>query len=174
MIASIPIQLKSRQSIYCVKSNITVLKCHNRGEACQAFPTHTRSFLFYYSIIIQKNTTFSVVCASSDLLIYCQPTDTRNIGSCNQVNSWRHVRARFSPHTHKHRKNKQFQRGNTLKIHTDTQSKCTKRKRQCQVQPSGRQLNPKSLSSRNHFVIWHLLSDWSAFTTKGSNWPEYI
>lgn len=54
MIVRIPIQQKTRQSIYCVQSNKTVLKCQNQGEQCQAFPTPTHRFfiillLYYYS-----------------------------------------------------------------------------------------------------------------------------
>lgn len=62
-------------SIHCVKSNNTVIKCHNWGKVFQAFP-HTDTFfiiqlLYYYS----ENTALSVLCPSCDLFFYLLSTD---------------------------------------------------------------------------------------------------
>lgn len=55
------LEQRIHQSMYCVISNKAILTYHNQAEACQTFPTQTRSPLFCYCVIILEMPA-SVLC----------------------------------------------------------------------------------------------------------------
>ena len=139
IIVNISVQRRIHKSIYCVKSNNTLLTCHDRVEACQTSPTQACSPFFhcYYS----GNDIFSFVCV---VLVIFQSIISSQI--------MERMKYRIS----------KLSEANPGMFHTQRKITLFKKQTQkrekirCQLQPPGHQLNPKRVQGFPHSTLGHL------------------